>query len=309
MSKVKMRCARCGKSYKSAGAKQTLCPECDVKARRERITEKAAGAKAPLAPTSTIKAPVIVGPGAGILGATPTATAVPAENLGFGRPAPRSDHDDHERHQHGHTPTPPREHRDERASAHTVPGQAHAGKNEQAEKRVHGNARPPVERQPRSDKPPRPAPFELTDEMRGRIEARYLELARPVEFDGIRTQIAGELSVPKHIVKQVIRELRAARQLPSWWELKSFTGTSTDLARVHDAYLPLLPVPPVGVHKEIAERLGLDAANVYQAIRRIRAEMRLPQYNPPELHAAETVAATTATPAESASTSHEDIAG
>jgi hypothetical protein len=145
--------------------------------------------------------------------------------------------------------------------------------------------------------------------MRERIEARYLELAQPVEFDGIRTQIAGELSVPKHIVKQVIRELRAARQLPSWWELKSFTGTSTDLARVHDAYLPLLPVPPVGVHKEIAERLGLDATNVYQAIRRIRAEMRLPQYNPPELHAAEAAPATTVAAAERESATHEETVG
>jgi DNA-directed RNA polymerase subunit RPC12/RpoP len=309
MSKVKMRCARCGKSYKSAGAKQTLCPECDVKARRERVTEKAAGAKATSAPAAAIKAPVIVGPGAGILGVTPTSTAIPAEHIGFGRSAPRSDHDDHERHLHGHTPTPQRDHHDERASSPAAPTKAHASKSEQAEKRAHGNGRPPVERQPRSEKAPRPAQFELTDELRGRIEARYLELAQPVEFDGIRTQIAGELSVPKHIVKQVIRELRAARQLPSWWELKSFTGTSTDLARVHDAYLPLLPVPPVGVHKEIAERLGLDAANVYQAIRRIRAEMRLPQYNPPELHAAETVAATTATKAESAHATREEIVG
>ncbi|MGH2503791.1 MAG: hypothetical protein ACRDID_14875, partial [Ktedonobacterales bacterium] len=219
-------------------------------------------------------------------------------------------HDDHERHQSGHPPTPPqRDHQDDHAAANAAPSHAHAGKNEQAEKRSHANGRPAVERQPRPERLPRPAPFELTDDVRERIEARYLELAQPVEFDGIRTQIAGEVSVPKHIVKQVIRELRTARQLPSWWELKSFTGTSTDLARVHDAYLPLLPVPPVGVHKEIAERLELDAANVYQAIRRIRAEMRLPQYNPPELHAAETVAATPATPTETASAAHDESAG
>jgi hypothetical protein len=71
----------------------------------------------------------------------------------------------------------------------------------------------------------------------------------------------------------------------------------------------LLPVPPVGVHKEIAERLGLDATNVYQAIRRIRAEMRLPQYNPPELHAAEAAPATTVAAAERESATHEETVG
>lgn len=308
MSKVKMRCARCGKSYKSAGAKQTLCPECEIKARHERTTEKAASAKAAVTPIATAKAPKIVGPGAGILGAIPTPTVVPAESGGFGRPAQRADHDDHERRQPAHPPASLRDHHDERAATHAAPAHPHAAKNEQAEKRAHANGRPAVERQPRPERSPRPAPFELTDDMRGRIETRYLELAQPVEFDGIRTQIAGELSVPKHVVKQVIRELRAARQLPSWWELKSFTGASTDLARIHDAYLPFLPVPPVGVHKEIAERLGLEAASVYQAIRRIRAEMRLPQYNPPELHAAETVAATTAPQTESASATQGESA-
>jgi hypothetical protein len=38
------------------------------------------------------------------------------------------------------------------------------------------------------------------------------------------------------------------------------------------------------VHKVLAERLELSPLLVYQGIRRIRAEMRLPQYNPPELH-------------------------
>ncbi|HKT36976.1 MAG TPA: hypothetical protein VJR48_01305, partial [Ktedonobacterales bacterium] len=63
------------------------------------------------------------------------------------------------------------------------------------------------------------APFEMTDEMRATIERRYLELSQPVEFDGIRTRIASELNLPKPVVKQVVRELRAKRQLPSWWEL------------------------------------------------------------------------------------------
>ena len=40
----------------------------------------------------------------------------------------------------------------------------------------------------------------LTGELRQRIEERYLELANPVEFDGIRTQIAAELGAPKPVV-------------------------------------------------------------------------------------------------------------
>ena len=50
----------------------------------------------------------------------------------------------------------------------------------------------------------------LTDELRQRIEARYLELANPVEFDGIRTQIAAELGAPKPVVRAVVREVAQA---------------------------------------------------------------------------------------------------
>ena len=124
----------------------------------------------------------------------------------------------------------------------------------------------------------------MTDELRSQIEARYLELAQPVEFDGIRTRIATELSVPKSHVKQVVAALRSHMQLPSWWDLQSYTGAETDLERIRMAYLPHLPVPDVGIHKTLADELQLDPRTVYQGIRRIRAEMRLPQYNAPELH-------------------------
>jgi hypothetical protein len=40
-------------------------------------------------------------------------------------------------------------------------------------------------------------------------------------------------------------------------------------------------MPPVGVHKQIASQLNLPAGTVYQAIKVIRAEMNLPQYNLP----------------------------
>lgn len=124
----------------------------------------------------------------------------------------------------------------------------------------------------------------MTDELRARIEARYLELAQPIEFDGIRTRIATELGVPKSHVKHVVAALRLRMQLPSWWELQSYTGAETDLERIRMAYVPHLPVPDVGIHKTLAEELNLDPRAVYQGIRRIRAEMRLPQYNAPELH-------------------------
>lgn len=123
--------------------------------------------------------------------------------------------------------------------------------------------------------------------MRARVESRYLELASPVEFDGIRTQIAGELGVPKTAVKRAVSELRKRMQLPSWWELQAYSGSPEDLDRIRVAYVPLLPVPPIGVHRQIATELGLEPIQVYQGIRRIRAEMRLPQFNPLEAHQTE----------------------
>jgi hypothetical protein len=140
----------------------------------------------------------------------------------------------------------------------------------------------------------------LTDELRAQIEARYLELAQPIEFDGIRTKIATELGVPKSHVKRAVAELRARMQLPSWWELQSYSGAETDLERIRMAYLPHLPVPAVGIHKSLAEDLSLDPRTVYQGIRRIRAEMRLPQYNAPELHGDEVVLRPVGEPASAA---------
>jgi hypothetical protein len=146
-------------------------------------------------------------------------------------------------------------------------------------------------------------PFVLTDEMRARIEQRYLELAQPVEFDGIRTRISEELNIPKAAVRHVVQEVRARLQMPSWWELQAFNGSDDDLARIRMAYEPLLPVPPVGIHKELATTLELEPIVVYHGIRRIRAEMRLPQYNPPELHAEPEDSRAEASPSQTASSS------
>jgi hypothetical protein len=124
----------------------------------------------------------------------------------------------------------------------------------------------------------------LTNELRQRIEARYLELANPVEFDGIRTQIAAELGAPKPVVRAVVREVRRRRSMLSWWEAQGFSGSSADLERIKVAYTPYLPLPPVGIHREIAESLGLEPRTVYRGIRKIRAQMGLPQYNALEEH-------------------------
>ena len=137
---------------------------------------------------------------------------------------------------------------------------------------------------PKREKIPPPAPFKPTEEQIAQVEARYQELAVPTEFDGIRTQIAQEVSIPKKAVKKIVKELRDRQDIPSWWELQTYKGSPEELESIKNAYLPLLPVPSVGVHKEIADQLDLKAGVVYQAIKAIRLEMNLPQYNDPSLH-------------------------
>jgi hypothetical protein len=129
-----------------------------------------------------------------------------------------------------------------------------------------------------------------TPEQVAQIEARYAELAVPQEFDGIRTQIAQELSIPKKAVKKVVQAYRTSHDMPSWWETQSYKGDSEELAKIKAAYEPYLPVPPVGIHKKIAEELSLKAGEVYQAIKTIRLEMNLPQFNDPVVHAEELAA-------------------
>lgn len=294
--KVKMRCVRCGKPFKSSSPKQTLCPDCEAKARRERAATKSTPAKPAAVAAPSRAAPKVVGPGAAILvpdltTATPaSAEAVPPDTGLFGSAARAAER---MRHEAEHAPTPTR------APAAQTP-HVPAPHEPAHEKHSHekGTASRSTPRQLRDAKPPRephtprqPTPrIELTDELREKIQARYLELAQPVEFDGIRTQIAGELSVPKALVKRAVAELRAQMQLPSWWELQAYSGSEEDLTRIREAYLPHLPVPDVGVHKQISSALHLDPAVVYQGIRRIRAELRLPQYNPPETHERERTA-------------------
>ncbi|MGO8948724.1 MAG: hypothetical protein ACLQUY_13945 [Ktedonobacterales bacterium] len=268
--KVKMRCARCGKPFKSAGAKHTLCPECESK---ERVARAAGTIKVqrPVVTPPRTQHPTIVGPGAGIL--------VPdlAPKGPLTKTEPSATHAPPERRN-------PLDARDMPQGQHSQHSVSERIEHSQAHRSTPKPAKP--ERSPKAAtlvRAPAPA-YVLTDEVRARIEARYQELAAPVEFDGIRTQIASELSIPKPMVKRTVAELRKRLQLPSWWELQSYSGSADDLERIRAAYLPSLPIPEVGVHKHLAEQLGLDSGVVYQGIRRIRAEMHLPQYNPPETH-------------------------
>ena len=144
---------------------------------------------------------------------------------------------------------------------------------------------------PASVKPPRPPkavkerakPFEPTAEQVTQIETRYLELAQP-EFDGIRTQIARELSFPKAAVKRVVAALREREHLRSWWEIQGYIGSPEELERIKVAYEAYLPVPPLGVHRQIAQELGISAAHTYQGIHAVRLALGLPIFNPPEMH-------------------------
>lgn len=283
----KMRCARCGKRFKQSNKKQVLCADCLAK---ERLAKKTTPA---LAQTGN---GVATRPGAGT--PTPAITIVqatpPPEEAIFGSRARSAER--HTAHEPQRSPQP-----DAASPLATMPPAAKPAPQQPTTKPA------PVEKRARQPRPA-PKPFELTDGMRATIEQRYLELSQPVEFDGIRTRIADELKVPKPIVKQVVRELRARRQLPSWWELQAYKGNDETLERIRERYLPLLPVPPVGVHKQIASDLQIDAPQVYQAIRRLRAEMKLPQYNPPESHTSGVASPENASPGlatESATASSE----
>jgi hypothetical protein len=145
----------------------------------------------------------------------------------------------------------------------------------------------PTPPKPRKEKQPPPAPFVPTPEQIAQVEARYRELAIPTEYDGIRTQIAKELSIPKKAVKKIIKDLREREEIPSWWDLQTYKGPSEELEKIKELYVPLLPLPDIGVHRQIAEKLELKPVTVYQAIKVIRQELGLPQYNDPTLHGIE----------------------
>jgi hypothetical protein len=183
------------------------------------------------------------------------------------------------------------------------PGGNRGGKPEQKVKKPKPAAPP----RPKREKIPPPKPFEPTDEQIKQVEERYLELATPTEFDGIRSQISKELEIPKKAVKKIVKELRDRQGIPSWWEMQTYKGDSEELAKIKAAYEPYLPLPPIGVHKTIADELSLKPSTVYQAIKAIRQEMNLPQYNDPSLHGIELLPKKRSTPTTGeASTADEE---
>lgn len=175
-------------------------------------------------------------------------------------------------------------------------------------------ARPAPEPKPKREKTPPPEPFTPTAEQISKVEERYTQLSQPSEFDGIRTQIAKEFDIPKKAVKKIIKDLRDRQHIPSWWEIQTYKGSMEELERIKNAYQPYLPVPPVGVHKEISEKLALKPGTVYQAIKTIRVELNLPQYNDPKYHEEELAAhikqlhAKKSAAAEAATAATEEIA-
>lgn len=292
-----MRCASCGAMFKPSKSSQTKCERCEKREREQRAAAKHAGITQARTVATTPQPIKISGPGASMLGAaTPaiqqdtTRSAPPVEPLVFGEAARR---EEERRRQQEARDAERRRIQAERAQAaqtthtHARPDKGPDKGEERAQSHPPKSARPQqAPKQPRVPRTSKPIPprVEITDDLRATIEARYLELAKPVEFDGIRTQIAAEFGIPKSVVKKTISELRARMALPSWWDLQAYTGAEADLERIRIAYVPLLPVPEVGVHKALAAQLGMDPRAVYQGIRRIRAEMRLPQYNPPAAH-------------------------
>ena len=50
------------------------------------------------------------------------------------------------------------------------------------------------------------------------------------------------------------------------------------LNAIKDAYLPLLPLPPVSCHKTISLQLKIDEFKVFKAIGIIRKQMKLPRF-------------------------------
>jgi predicted RNase H-related nuclease YkuK (DUF458 family) len=111
------------------------------------------------------------------------------------------------------------------------------------------------------------------------IERRYAELATPAEFDGIRTQISKELQIALKIVKRVVHAYRTRMHLPSWWERQHLPLSDEQVTLVRELYVPSLPLPPVSVHRDIAQKLGLRSMAVYDAIGTIRQRQGLARFN------------------------------
>src|SRR5262249_50012481 len=167
MSKLKVKCASCGKVFAPSNVKQTICPDCE-KAQRAARAQRRADASA-LVQTQQPGAPLIQGPGANVL-RPDTAQDEPAPQVASAGTIP------------DRTPAQTMESPDPQPQHPKVPA-LHPARR--ASRGRNGARRKPSQ-EPRAE----PPSVVLTDTLRQQIEERYLALANPVEFDGIRTQIA-----------------------------------------------------------------------------------------------------------------------
>jgi hypothetical protein len=268
MSKLRVKCGKCGTVFKTNNTRQIYCNACTRQLHQEKIAAQAKPASRPQPATIGAKPAWLNSAGAPahatVTSPTPTHERRPA------RPSPVSQAPE---------PRDPgvQKHEPEQSEGHSQ-GQPHGTKQKKPAK--------PASTPPKPKREPKPAsePFVVTDEQIALIEQRYIELAQPAEFDGIRTQIARELGIPKSVVKKAIATLRARDNLPSWWDLRGFDGTPEEQEQIRRAYERYLPVPPLGVHKIIAEEIQMPPVRVYLGIRSVRQAMGLPPYNPPESH-------------------------
>jgi transposase-like protein len=340
MSKIKMRCTTCGKWFQSANAKEVTCPDCVLKARKEKLAAKAAQ------PASSLK-PGQVGQGT-VSSPKPLPPPKPKQASGGTshwidtvedvkvsqpeQPKPKLPSSPVQRDKRGETTTEKpgsrgpgayregsnRGPRDYRPVEHSIfggigqrprqpmeggvsrsprPGSGEESRSDRYRPDGKKGSKPPKAKVPKPPTPPKPkrekipppAPFVPSSEQITWVETRYLELALPTEFDGIRTQIAQEIGIPKKAVKRIVKDLRERQSIPSWWELQTYQGSSEELEKIKAAYVPHLPLPQIGIHKIIADELALNPGEVYQAIKAIRKEMNLPQYNNPSLHGIEPI--------------------
>ena len=264
-NKVKMKCASCHRAFKSSKPTQILCEDCERKRRQEKGSVVASSKPAPTPTTASAKP-------SWLAQAIVRDETVPYELPVLQEPRPSPSERPEPRH-----PTP--------GAAPRKPD--HATPIARRPTRTGAPATPRATKAPKEQ----PKPFEPTPAQIAAIEDRYRALAYP-EFDGIRTQIASELEVPKGVVKRIIAALRDREHLPSWWELQNYSGSAEELERIQSAYLAYLPTPPIGVHKQLAQDLQLSATSVYQAIRTIRQALGMPIFNPPEAHSERETATT-----------------
>ncbi len=84
-------------------------------------------------------------------------------------------------------------------------------------------------------------------------------------------------------VAATVTSTAAPTQVPrgnvAWLKVHHVNITDEEFGQIRDMYLKVLPLPPIGIHKEFAKSLGMPNLKVYRTIRRIRSVLELPTYN------------------------------